>query len=141
MLNGGGNVAPRTRKRVREVVDRLGDCAPEPRRRQQLPGTRPPVFVRCPYLLTDYFATSIAETPAQHGQAMVLEAGDAVVCCDRALLAEVLVLRQENAVLRRQIARVRYEPADRAWFAALSALIPRARWAEIFPVTPATLLG
>jgi putative transposase len=60
---------------------------------------------------------------------------------DGALLAEVLVLRQENAVLRRQVARVRYEPADRVWFAALSALIPRARWAEVFPVTPATLLS
>ncbi len=60
---------------------------------------------------------------------------------DRALLAEVLVLRQENAVLRREIARVGYEPADRAWFAALSALIPRARWTEVFPVTPATLLA
>jgi hypothetical protein len=60
---------------------------------------------------------------------------------DDALLAEVLVLRQENAVLRRQVARVRYEPADRAWFAALSGLIPRARWAEVFLVTPATLLA
>jgi len=50
---------------------------------------------------------------------------------DGALLAEVLALRHENAVLRRQIARVRHEPADRAWFAALSALIPRARWAEV----------
>lgn len=60
---------------------------------------------------------------------------------DRALFAEVLVLRQENAVLRRQIARVRYEPADRAWFAALSALVPRVRWPEVFPVTPKTLLS
>jgi putative transposase len=59
---------------------------------------------------------------------------------DGALMAEVLVLRHENAVLRRQIARVRYEPADRAWFAALSALTPRRRWGEVFPVTPATLM-
>jgi putative transposase len=60
---------------------------------------------------------------------------------DGALVAELLVLRQENAVLRRQVARVRYEPADRAWFAALSGLIPRVRWAEVFPVIPATLLA
>jgi hypothetical protein len=44
-------------------------------------------------------------------------------------------------VLRRQIARTRCEPADRAWFAALSVLIPRARWSEVFPVTPAILLA
>jgi putative transposase len=55
--------------------------------------------------------------------------------------AEVLVLRHENAVLRRQIGRVRYEPGDRLWLAALSRLIPRARWGEVFPVTPATLLA
>jgi transposase InsO family protein len=65
----------------------------------------------------------------------------AVARSDRALLAEVLVLRQENTVLRRQVARVRYEPADRAWFAALSGLVPRARWAEVFQVTSKTLLS
>ena len=55
--------------------------------------------------------------------------------------AELLVLRHENAVLRRQAGRVRYEPADRAWFAGLARLVPRGRWAEVFPVTPATLLA
>jgi putative transposase len=55
--------------------------------------------------------------------------------------AELLVLRHENAVLRRQIARVRYTPADRVWLAALSRLLPRRRWAEVFPVTPATILA
>ena len=55
--------------------------------------------------------------------------------------AELLVLRHENAVLRRQTGRVRYQPGDRMWLAALSRLIPRSRWAEVFMVTPATLLA
>lgn len=38
--------------------------------------------------------------------------------------AELLMLRHENAVLRRQTARVCYQPADRLWLAALSVLIP-----------------
>ena len=64
-----------------------------------------------------------------------------VVRGDRAKNAELLVLRHENAVLRRNADRVRYEPGDRAWFAALTRFIPRRRWAEVFPVTPATLLA
>jgi hypothetical protein len=55
--------------------------------------------------------------------------------------AELLVLRHENAVLRRHADRVRYEPADRTWLAALARLVPCGRWAEVFPVTPATLLA
>ncbi|MEV4356592.1 hypothetical protein [Nonomuraea sp. NPDC049625] len=54
--------------------------------------------------------------------------------------AELLVLRHKNAVLRPQVPRVRYEPPDRPWLAALSSPIPRHRWAEIFSITPATLL-
>ena len=64
-----------------------------------------------------------------------------VVRGDRAKNAELLVLRHENAVLRRNAGRIRYDPADRAWFAALTRFIPRRRWAEVFPVTPATLLA
>ena len=55
--------------------------------------------------------------------------------------AELLVLRHENAVLRRQVGRVRYEPGNRLWLAALSRLVPRRRWGEVFMVTPATLLA
>jgi hypothetical protein len=60
---------------------------------------------------------------------------------DLAKDAELLVLRHENAVLRRHTGRIRYEPADRVWFTALTQLIPRGRWAGVFPVTPATLLA
>ena len=55
--------------------------------------------------------------------------------------AEVLVLRHENAVLRRHVEKIRYQPEDRLWFAALSGLIPRRRWPEVFPVTPGTVLA
>ena len=54
---------------------------------------------------------------------------------------ELLVLRHENQVLRRQLGgRPRWGHADRLWLAALSRLIRRCRWAEVFPVTPATIL-
>jgi len=54
--------------------------------------------------------------------------------------AEFLVLRHENAMLRRQTSKIRYQPGDRLWLAALSRLIPQHRWSEVFAVTPATLL-
>jgi len=60
---------------------------------------------------------------------------------DLAKDAELLVLRHENAVLRRHAGRVRYGPADRLWLAALARLIPCRRWAAIFPITPAALLA
>jgi putative transposase len=53
---------------------------------------------------------------------------------DLAKDAELLVLQHENAVLRRHAGRVRYEPADRLWLAALTRLTPRRRWTDIFPV-------
>ena len=55
--------------------------------------------------------------------------------------AELLVLRHQNAVLRRQVSRVLYQPGDRLWLAALSRLIPRRRQGAVFAVTPATLLA
>jgi putative transposase len=52
---------------------------------------------------------------------------------------EILVLRHELVVLRRQAKRPRYRPAERAWLSAMARLLPRPRW-PIFGVTPATLL-
>src|SRR5688572_14811158 len=52
---------------------------------------------------------------------------------------EIAVLRHQLAVLRRQVPRPRYTPADRMLLAALARLLPRQRWA-VFLVTPSTLL-
>src|SRR3954454_5104243 len=58
---------------------------------------------------------------------------------DGAKDVEILVLRHQVAVLRRQVHRPKLEPADRVVLAALSRLLPRSRWPILF-VTPATLL-
>ena len=52
---------------------------------------------------------------------------------------ELLVLRHQLAVLRRQTPRPRLEPADRALLAAGSRVLPRSRW-SCFLVKPETLL-
>jgi hypothetical protein len=58
---------------------------------------------------------------------------------DAAKDLEILVLRHQLAVLRRQVPRPRLEPADRALLAAVSRALPRARW-SCFLVKPETLL-
>jgi putative transposase len=51
---------------------------------------------------------------------------------------EILMLRHQFAVLRRQVPRPRLEPADRALLAAVSRTLPRSRW-PCFLVKPETL--
>jgi hypothetical protein len=52
---------------------------------------------------------------------------------------EIAVLRHQLSVLKRQVARPRFSPTDRAVLVTLARLLPRERWAT-FLVTPATLL-
>jgi putative transposase len=52
---------------------------------------------------------------------------------------EIVVLRHQLAVLRRQVGRPNLKPADRAFLAAASQLLPRTSWGS-FAVTPTTLL-
>jgi hypothetical protein len=52
---------------------------------------------------------------------------------------EIVVLRHELSVLRRQVGRPHLRPSDWILLAAASRLLPRSRWSS-FLVTPATLL-
>jgi putative transposase len=58
---------------------------------------------------------------------------------DAAKDLEILVLRQQLTVLRRQVPRPRFEPADRALLAAISRMLPRSG-RSCFMVKPKTLL-
>jgi putative transposase len=58
---------------------------------------------------------------------------------DAAKDLEILVLRHQLAVLRRQSTRPQLGPTDRALLAAVSRVLPRSRW-SCFLVTPETLL-
>jgi LacI family transcriptional regulator len=79
VLNGRAHVAPETRELVQNAAEQL---------RARTPGSRTgvaraaqgAVYLRCPYVLTDYFGlivSAIAETLALHGRAVVLDAGTA----------------------------------------------------------------
>src|SRR5215207_3232118 len=81
---------------------------------------------------------------------MLLSAVYAIVCAlldlllvrtppARALAVELLALRHEVRVLRRQVKRTHWQAPDRLLLAALSRCVPRAGWWSL-PVRPETLL-
>jgi LacI family transcriptional regulator len=77
VLNDHPSVSPHTRELVRGAVERLGRPAP---RRGDRSRTKGAVFIRCPYVLTDYFGiivSAIAETLDLHGRQVILNAGEA----------------------------------------------------------------
>jgi hypothetical protein len=111
----------------------------------------PPVYrseIRSRVLKCGFVRCEIDDWP--HAAAMILSFGYLILRQaflliilvardERANAVEVLVLRRQVAVLRRQVRRLDLEPADRVVLASLSRLLPRVRWAAFF-VTPATLL-
>jgi putative transposase len=58
---------------------------------------------------------------------------------ERSKELEILVLRHELSILRRQTGRPRFESGDRLLLAALSRVLPRRSW-QAFIVRPETLL-
>jgi putative transposase len=104
----------------------------------QVPGTRVyrlapllPRLRRPPWRLTNSPTSRCAAPSIQ--LLTLLARGDA------AKDLEIVVLRHQLTVLRRQVQRPRLERADRALLAAVSRVLPRARW-SCFLVTPETLL-
>jgi LacI family transcriptional regulator len=90
-LNGHPSVTADTRALVREAARRLG---------ARVPADRGAVFVRCPYVLADYFGaivSSIAETLELHGRQVVLNAGEAAQ--RRTVLAELAHRREISGTI------------------------------------------
>jgi LacI family transcriptional regulator len=78
VLNNQAHVAPHTRDLVQRAVERLSAQAPSPRTAPARV-TQGAVYLRCPYILTDYFGlivSSIAETLELHGSPLLLNAGE-----------------------------------------------------------------
>ena len=53
---------------------------------------------------------------------------------------EIILLRQEVAILRRQVHRPESRPVERAFLAAASRVLPRVGWPRVFFGRPETLL-
>ncbi len=80
VLNGQAHVAPHTRALVLSALERRGGLAPEPRSATAPRKARAGVYVRCPYILTDYFGlivSSIAQALDRLDIPLVLNAGEA----------------------------------------------------------------
>ena len=107
VLNQAGNVAPQTRELVEQAVERLGIRGPSPRGGAPKPAAGA-VYIRCPYVLTDYFGlivSSIAETLERHGRQVVLNAGEAAqhthvlprLATDPGIAGAILILPPESS--------------------------------------------
>ncbi len=86
------------------------------------------------------------ENPAPHALSFLyvaLQRGRALLALRRTNEAdrdlEILVLRHQVAVLRRQVKRPIFRATDRAFLAAASRILSRQRWGA-FLVRPGTLL-
>ncbi|MFJ5880249.1 LacI family DNA-binding transcriptional regulator [Kitasatospora cineracea] len=113
VLTGQAAVAEETRAAVRTAMERLGSPEPAAARRTARPGA---VFVRCPYLLTDYFGTivtAVAEALDRHGRELILSAGSSAqhngalagLARRRDLAGALLVLPVEDSAALEQLRR------------------------------------
>lgn len=79
VINGARSVSPEVAARVRSAIDTLGGEGPTPRARDVRTIGDRVVFVRCPYVLTDYFGfivSGISEDLRRIGRRVELDAGN-----------------------------------------------------------------
>ncbi|GAB2627755.1 LacI family transcriptional regulator [Paractinoplanes abujensis] len=79
VLNGRDNVAAATRERVLAAMGGLGDRAPRRRANSAAPRADNGVYVRCPYVLTDYLGlivSTVIEALHARGMHAVVDAGE-----------------------------------------------------------------